>query len=145
MAQEVMIAAIDERGCGSDKGDDGGAQGRCLPRLGPNALLSVDRDGNLAIGRVSSASVCGLHHQAEAPALIRRDPRVAPCRFRGQHVPEPENGLEPVRQIVVKWQDDRRLRFRAGVGEDQILSAIPGAAGTIYPLRTMDDVMRFDG
>ena len=145
MAQEVMIAAINERGGGSDKGDDGGAQGRCLPRLGPNALLSVDRDGNLAIGRVSRVSVCGLHHQAEASALIRRDPGVPPRRFRGQHVPEPENGLEPVRQIVIKWQDDRRLGIRAGVGEDQILNAIPGAAGTICPLRTMEGVMRFDG
>lgn len=145
MAQEVMIAAIDERGGGSDKGDDGGAQGRRLPRLGPNALLSIDRDGNLAIGCVSSVSVCGLHHQAEASALIRRDPRVAPCRFRGQHVPEPEDGLEPVRQIVVKGQDDRGLGISSGVGEDQILSAITGAARAICPFRTMDGVIRFDG
>lgn len=118
MAQEIVIAAIDERGRGSDKGDDRGAQGRCLPRLGPNAVLSVDRDGNLAIGSLIGVAVCGLHHQAEAPALMRRHPWVAARRFRGQHVPESENGFEPVRQIVVKRQDDRGLRIRPGASQD---------------------------
>lgn len=145
MAQKVLIAAIDERGGGSDKGDDRGAQSRCLPRLGPYAVLSVDRDGNLAIGRVVGVSVSGLHHQAEAPALIRRHPGVSARRFRSQRVPEPENGFEPVRQIVVKRQNDRGLGISIGVREDHILNAIPCAARTVRPFWPADGIMRFDG
>lgn len=145
MAQEVVITAINERGGGSDKGDDRSPQGRCLPGLGPDAALAVDRDGNLAIGRVFGISVCCLHHQAEAPALIRRHPGVAARRFHGQHVPKPENGLDPVRQIVIKWQDDRGSGISTGIGEDQKLNAIPGVACTICPLRRADRIMRFDG
>lgn len=143
-AQKVLIAAIDERVGGPDKGDDRGAQGRCLPRLGPNAVLSVDRDGNLAIGRVIGVAVCGLHHQAEAPALIRRHPCIAARRFRGQHVPEPENGFEPVRQIFVKRQDDCGSRIRVGISQDQIL-AVSVAACAICPLWPADDINRIDG
>lgn len=144
MAQKVLIAAIDERDGRSDKGDDRCPQSRCLPRLGPNAVLSVDRDGNLAIGRVVGVSVSGLHHQAEAPALIRRHPGVAARRFRGQHMPEPENGFEPIWQIVVKRQDDRGRRIRAGISQDQIL-AVPVAACAICPLWPVDDINRNGG
>lgn len=145
MAQEVMIAAIDERGGGPDKGNDRGAQGRRLPRLGPNAVFSVDRDGNLAIGRVIGVAVCCLHHQAEAPALIRRHSGVAARRFRGQHVPEPENCFEPVWQIAIKRQDDRGLSISIGVREDHILNAIPCAARTVRPLWPADGINKIDG
>ncbi len=139
------MAAIDERGGRSDKGDDRCPQSRCLPRLGPNTLLPIDRDGNLTIGRVVGVSVCGLHHQAETPALIRRHPGVSAHGFRGQHVPEPENGFEPVRQIAIKWQDDCRPRISIGVGEDHILNAISGAACAICPLWSADDINKIDG
>ena len=109
MAQKIVIAPIDERGGGPDKGDDRSAQGRRLPGLGPNAVLSVDREGNLAISRLIGTSVGGLHHQGETPALVRCHPGVAARRFVDQYLPKPENGFDPVRQIVVKWQDDRGL------------------------------------
>ncbi len=144
MAQKVLIAAIDERGGRSDKGDDRGPQSRCLPRLGPNTLLPIDRDGNLTIGRVVGVSVSGLHHQAETPALIRRHPGVSARGFRGQHMPEPENGFEPIWQIVVKRQDNRRLRDRAGFGQDQILT-VAVAACTIRPLWPADAINKSDG
>ena len=87
-------------------------------------------------------SVGGLHHQAEPPALIRRHPGVAARGFPGQHVPEPENGFEPIRQIFVKWQNDRRLRIGIGVGEDQILNAVSGVADTICPLWSADGISK---
>ena len=142
MAQKVLITAVDQRGGRSDKGDDRGAQSRCLPRLSANARLSVDGDGNLTIGRVVGVSVGSLHHQAKPPALIRRHPGVAARGFRGQHVPEPENGFEPIRQILVNWQDDRRLRIGIGVGEDQILNAVSGVADTICPLWSADGISK---
>lgn len=144
MAQKILITAVDQRGGRSDKGDDRGAQSRCLPRFGPNARLSVDGDGNLTIRRLVGVSVGGLHHQAEPPALIRRHPGVAARGFPGQHVPEPENGFEPIRQIFVKWQDDRRLRISIGVGEDQILNAVSGATDTICPLWSADGISTID-
>lgn len=144
MAQKVLITAVDQRSGRSDKGDDRGAQSRCLPRFGPNARLSVDGDGNLTIGRVIGVSVRRLHHQAEPPALIWRHPGVAARGFRGQHVPEPENGFEPIRQIFVKWQDDRRLRIGIGVGEDQILNAVSGATDTICPPWSADGISKID-
>ena len=61
MAQKVLITAVDQRGGRSDKGDDRGAQSRCLPRLSANARLSVDGDGNLTISRVVGVSVGGLN------------------------------------------------------------------------------------
>lgn len=144
MAQKVPITAVDQRSGRSDKGDDGGAQSRCLPRFGPDARLSVDGDGNLTIGRVVGVSVGGLHHQAEPPALIRRHPGVAARGFPDQHVPEPEYGFEPIRQIFVKWQDDRRLRIGIGVGEDQILNAVSGVKDTICPLWSADGISKID-
>ena len=144
MAQKVPITAVDQRSGRSDKGDDGGAQSRCLPRFGPDARLSVDGDGNLTIGRVVGVSVGGLHHQAEPPALIRRHPRVAARGFPGQHVPEPENGFEPIRQIFVKWQNNRRLRIGIGVGEDQILNAVSGVKDTICPLWSAYGISKID-
>jgi hypothetical protein len=144
MTQKVPVAAVDQSGGRSDKGDDRGAQSRCLPRFGPNARLSVDGDGNLTISRVVGVSVGGLHHQAEPPTLIRRHSGVAPRGFPGQHVPEPENGFEPIRQILVKWQDDRRLRIGIGVGEDQILNAVSGVKDTICPLWSADGISKID-
>lgn len=144
MAQKVLITAVDQSGGRSDKGDDRGAQSRCLPRFGPNARLSVDGDGNLTISRMVGVSVSGLHHQAEPPALIRRHPGVAARGFPGQHVPEPESGFEPIRQIFVKGQDERRPRIGIGIGEDQILS-VTLAACTIRPLWPADDINRIDG
>lgn len=144
MTQKVTVAAADQRGGRSDKGDDRGAQSRCLPRFGPNARLSVDGDGNLTISRVVGVSVGGLHHQAEPPALIRRHSGVAARGFPGQHVPEPENGFEPIRQILVKWQDDRRLRIGIGVGEDQILNTVSGVKDTICSLWSADGISKID-
>ena len=144
MAQKILITAVDQRGSRSDKGDDRGAQSRCLPRFGPNARLSVDGDGNLTIGRVVGVSVGGLHHQAEPSALIRRHPGVAARGFSGQHVPEPESGFEPIRQIFVKGQDERRLRIGIGVGEDQILNAVSGVKDTICPLWSADGISKID-
>ena len=144
MAQKVLITAVDHRGGRSDKGDDRGAQSRCLPRFGPNARLSVDGDGNLTISRVVGVSVGGLHHQAEPPALIRRHPGVAARGFPGQHVPEPENSIELIRQIFVKGQDDRRLRIGIGVGEDQILNAVADVTDTICPLWSADGISKID-
>src|SRR5690606_5273583 len=117
--------------------------GGCLPRLGANALLSVDRDGNFTIGRVIGISVSGLHHQTEASALIWRYPGVAARWFRGQYMPEPENGFEPVRQIAVKWQHKCGLRIGADISQDQILSVTP-AACTIPPLWSADDINKID-
>lgn len=144
MAQKVLITAVDQRGGRSDKGDDRGAQSRCLPRLGANARLSIDGDGDFPIGRVVGVSVGGLHHQTEPPALIRRHPGIAAHGFRCQHVPEPENGFEPIRQMTVKWQDDRRLRIGIGIGEDQILNAVSGTADTISPLWSADGISKID-
>ena len=144
MAQKVLITAVDQRGGRSDKGDDRGAQSRCLPRFGPNARLSIDGDGNLTISRLVGVSVSGLHHQAEPPALIRRDPRVAARGFPGQHVPEPENGFEPIRQIAIQRQDERWLRISTGFGEDQILNAVSGVADTICPLWSADGISKID-
>ena len=59
-------------------------------------------------------------------------------------MPEPENGFEPIRQIFVKWQNDRRLRIGIGVGEDQILNAVSGVKDTICPLWSADGISKID-
>mgnify|MGYP007061006597 CR=1 FL=1 len=145
MAQKVLITAVDQRGGRSDKGDDRGAQSRCLPRLSANARLSVDGDGNLTIGRVVGVSVGSLHHQAKPPALIRRHPGIAARGFPGQHVPEPENGFEPIRQIAIQRQDECWLCISTGFGEDQILNAVSGAANAICTFWSVDAVSNIDG
>lgn len=144
MTQEISVSAIDQHGGGADKADNRGAQSRCLPRLVANARLSVDGDGNFTIGRVVGVSVGGLHHQAEASALIWRHSGIAARGLCRQHVPESESGFEPIRQITVKWQNDCLLRVRIGFREDQILNFTAGAMRAVYPLRSADGISRID-
>lgn len=145
MAQKISVAAIDQSGGGPDKGDNGSAQSRCLPRLGTNARLSVESDSNLTIGGVVGVPIRSLHQQAETLALIGSHSGIAAHGLCDQHVPKPENGFEPIRQVAVQRQDDCGPCINIGFGEDQILNPVSGAANAICPLRSADSVSNVAG
>ena len=102
LAEQLQIAAVDEGKATFDESDDGITQRRCLPGLGLDASIVVDRDGDLVIGRAFLVAMGGVVFLALAPPLLGGHARVTWRRTSAPSVGHPRQGVDAIEYVAVE-------------------------------------------
>lgn len=137
MAKKLQVVAADHGGARSGETNHRVSQGRSLPRIGGDTFCAIESCRYVAIAGAVRSAIGGLHHQAQAPALLNCHSRV---RRHGSPVtdsPKSDQSLDPAEGLGIQGDQGRQRTAGLGAGKEKKLGGDPTVMDRVRSLRAV--------